>query len=33
MKIATEKDWETEYLSPIISVKSVSGVEDAINYI
>ena len=33
MKIATEKDWETEYLSPIISVKSVSGVEDAINHI
>jgi len=33
MKIATEKDWKTEYLSPIISVKSVSGVEDAINHI
>jgi len=33
MKIATEKDWETEYLSPTISVKSVSGVEDAINHI
>ena len=26
MKIAKEKDWETEYLSPIISVKSVNGV-------
>jgi len=33
IKIATEKDWKTEYLSPIISVKSVSGVEDAINHI
>jgi len=33
MKIATEKDWRTEYLSPTISVKSVNGVEDAINHI
>ena len=33
MKIATEKDWETEYLSSTISVKSVNGVEDAINHI
>jgi len=33
MKIATEKDWKTEYLSPTISVKSVSDVEDAINHI
>jgi glutamate-5-semialdehyde dehydrogenase len=33
MKIATEKDWETEYLAPTISVKSVNGVEDAINHI
>ena len=33
MKIATEKDWKTEYLSPTISVKSVNGVEDAINHI
>ena len=33
IKIATKKDWETEYLSPKISVKSVSGVEDAINHI
>ena len=33
MKIATEKDWKTEYLSPAISVKSVNGVEDAINHI
>jgi len=33
MKIATKKDWETEYLSSTISVKSVSGVEEAINHI
>jgi glutamate-5-semialdehyde dehydrogenase len=33
MKIATEKDWKTEYLSPIISVKCVSGVEEAIEHI
>jgi len=33
MKIATDKDWKTEYLSPTISVKSVNGVEDAINHI
>ena len=33
MKIATRKDWETEYLSPIISVKSVNGVEEAIDHI
>ena len=33
MKIATEKDWKTEYLSPIISVKSVNGVKEAIDHI
>ena len=33
MKIATEKDWGAEYLSPIISVKIVNGVDDAINHI
>ena len=33
IKIATEKDWKTEYLSPVISVKSVSGVEEAIEHI
>jgi len=33
IKIATDEDWKTEYLSPTISVKSVSGVEDAINHI
>jgi len=33
MKIATKKDWETEYLSPTISIKSVNGVEEAIKHI
>ena len=33
IKIATKKDWETEYLSPIIAVKSVNGVEEAIQHI
>jgi len=33
IKIATEEDWKTEYLSPIISVKSVNGVEEAIRHI
>ena len=33
MKIATEKDWETEYLSSTISAKSVNGVTEAINHI
>jgi len=33
IKIAKEKDWKTEYLSPIISVKTVNGVEEAINHI
>ena len=32
-KNATEKDWKTEYLSPTISVKSVNGVEEAIDHI
>ena len=33
MKIANYKDWEKEYLSPTISVKSVSGLKGAINHI
>jgi len=33
MKIATEKDWETEYLASIISVKSVNGITEAIDHI
>ena len=33
VKIATKKDWGTEYLAPIISIKSVNGVDEAINHI
>ena len=33
IKTATTSDWDTEYLSPTISVKSVRGVEEAINHI
>jgi len=33
IKIAREKDWKTEYLSPVISVKSVNGVTEAIDHI
>jgi len=33
IKIATENDWNTEYLSPKISVKVVNGVKDAIDHI
>jgi len=33
IKIAQIKDWNTEYLAPIISVKSVNGVDDAIKHI
>ena len=33
IKIAQEKDWRKEYLSPIISVKAVNGVEAAIKHI
>ncbi len=30
---ASTKDWDTEYLSPTISVKHVNGLDDAINHI
>ena len=33
IKIAKIKDWNTEYLAPIISVKSVNGVQGAIEHI
>ena len=33
MKLATKKDWKTEYLSPTISVRSVNGVDEAIDHI
>ena len=33
IKIATEKDWKTEYLSSTISIKSVNGLDEAIDHI
>ena len=33
IELATRKDWETEYLAPIISIKCVNGVNDAIHHI
>ncbi len=30
---ATEEDWRTEYLAPVLSVKIVSGMDDAIEHI
>src|SRR3546814_8242624 len=30
---ATEEDWETEYLAPIIAVKVVDGLDEAIAHI
>jgi len=33
LKLAKEKDWQTEYLLPKISIKSVNRVEDAIAHI
>lgn len=30
---ATEDDWHTEYLAPILSIKIVNGIEDAIQHI
>ena len=30
---ATEADWSTEYLGPIISIRVVSGVDEAISHI
>jgi len=33
IKTATVKDWNTEYLSPVISVKCVNGVKEAILHI
>ena len=32
-RIAKEKDWSTEYLAPIISVKCVDGVNEAVHHI
>ncbi len=33
MKAATEEDWHTEYLAPILSVRVVSGLDQAIEHI
>ena len=33
IKLATEKDWETEYLDLILAVKVVKGIDDAIWHI
>jgi len=32
-KLASEKDWRTEYLSPKISIKTVNNLKEAINHI
>ena len=31
--LASEEDWSTEYLAPIVSVKSVAGIDEAIAHI
>jgi glutamate-5-semialdehyde dehydrogenase len=33
MAIATEEDWRTEYLAPILNVRVVAGLDDAITHI
>ena len=33
MKVATEEDWHTEYLAPILSVRVVAGLEAAMEHI
>ncbi|MGE4351955.1 MAG: gamma-glutamyl-phosphate reductase, partial [Bdellovibrionales bacterium] len=33
LKLADETDWATEYLAPVIAVKIVSGVEEAVAHI
>jgi len=33
MKAATEDDWRTEYLEPVLAIRVVSGIEDAIAHI
>ncbi|HFE38701.1 MAG TPA: glutamate-5-semialdehyde dehydrogenase, partial [Gammaproteobacteria bacterium] len=32
-KVATEEDWQTEYLAPILSIHVVEGVDEAISHI
>ncbi|MCR4304991.1 MAG: glutamate-5-semialdehyde dehydrogenase [Gallionella sp.] len=33
MKVATEEDWHTEYLAPILAVRVVAGLDEAIEHI
>ena len=33
IKAATQEDWDTEYLAPILSVRVVQGMDEAINHI
>jgi glutamate-5-semialdehyde dehydrogenase len=33
INVATEEDWNTEYLAPILSIRIVDGLEDAIAHI
>ena len=33
LKIASKADWQEEYLAPILAVKVVTGIDDAINHI
>jgi len=33
IQLATEEDWETEYLAPVLSIKVVAGVDEAIAHI
>jgi glutamate-5-semialdehyde dehydrogenase len=33
VKPATEEDWQTEYLAPVLSIKVVSGIDEAIEHI
>ncbi len=33
IKVATEQDWDTEYLAPILAVRVVAGLDEAIDHI
>lgn len=33
ISLATEEDWHSEYLAPVLSIKVVSGIEEAIDHI
>jgi glutamate-5-semialdehyde dehydrogenase len=32
-KLASEKDWDTEYLAPILSIRIVAGLDEALEHI